>query len=60
MCPICKQHDGKPCLIEERKDGRLACACGQHSWPNAAALQETCRLTSLTVVGTVHTWTQGL
>jgi len=60
MCPICKQHDGKTCEVREREDGHLACACGRHSWPNAGALQETCRLMSLTVVGTVHTWTQGL
>jgi len=60
MCPICKTHDGKTCTIEERKDGHLACSCGRHSWPNGAALQETCRLMSLTVVRTVHTWTQGM
>ena len=58
MCPICKTHDGQPCTIVERPSGRLACSCGKHSWPNSAALQETCRTMSLTVVGTVHTWTQ--
>lgn len=60
MCPICKPHDGKGCPIEERKDGHFVCGCGLHSWPSAAALQESCRLASLTVVRTVHTWTQSL
>jgi len=60
MCPLCGEHDRKPCPIEERPDGRLACACGRHSWPNAAALQETYRRMSLTIVRTVHTWTQGM
>lgn len=58
MCPLCGSHDGKPCMIEEKPNGRLVCSCGRHSWPNAAALQETCRLQSLTLVRTVHTWTQ--
>jgi hypothetical protein len=60
MCPICKQHDGKPCRVEERKDGRLVCSCGKHSWPDSKALEESCRRASLTVARTVHTWTQGL
>jgi hypothetical protein len=59
MCPICREHDGKTCTISERPDGRLACACGRHSWPSTAALQETCRRMDLTIVRTVHTWTQG-
>jgi hypothetical protein len=58
MCPLCNAHDGKPCTIVEKPNGRLVCSCGRHSWPNAAALQETCRRQSLTVVRTVHTWTQ--
>ena len=62
MCPLCANQapDTHPCEIRERPDGHLACSCGRHSWPNAAALEETCRLLSLTIVGTVHTWTQGL
>ncbi len=58
MCPICREHDGKPCTIEEKPNGRLVCSCGRHSWPNAAALQETHRRTSLTIVRQVHDWTQ--
>ena len=60
MCPLCKEHDGEACEIRERPDGRLVCSCGRHSWPNSAALQETCRRVSLTIQRTVHTWTQGL
>ncbi|HEY3215670.1 MAG TPA: hypothetical protein VGK93_04195 [Candidatus Eisenbacteria bacterium] len=60
MCPLCKEHEGKPCEIRERPDGRLVCSCGRHSWPNSGALQETCRLASLTIERTPHTWTQGL
>jgi hypothetical protein len=47
MCPFCTNPD-KPCLVTERPDGRLACACGRHSWPNVAAFVETCRTLSLT------------
>jgi hypothetical protein len=60
MCPFCKEHDGKPCTIQERPDGRLACSCGRHAWPNAAALQESYRRASLTISRHVHTWTQGM
>jgi len=60
MCPICKSHDGKPCEIHERPDGHLMCSCGRHAWPNAAALQETARRASLTIVNTAHIWTQGM
>jgi len=60
MCPLCKAHDGKPCTLNEREDGRIACACGLHSWPSAAALDETCRRMSLTITGQVHNWTQSL
>ncbi|MBI1799491.1 MAG: hypothetical protein HYR73_07355 [Candidatus Eisenbacteria bacterium] len=58
MCPYCKSHDGKPCAVGEKPNGRLACACGRHSWPNSGAFLETCRLMSLTVTRTVHDWTQ--
>jgi hypothetical protein len=58
MCPLCKEHDGKICTLSEKPGGRIVCSCGRHSWPNARALEETCRLKSLTIVGTVHTWTQ--
>jgi hypothetical protein len=60
MCPICQAHDGKPCEIRERPDHRLVCSCGRHSWPDAAALQETYRRLSLTTVRTAHIWTQGM
>lgn len=56
MCPFCKD---KACKVEERPDGKLVCECGQHSWPNAAVYAEALRLKNLTVVKTVHTWTQG-
>ena len=55
MCPNCKD---KPCKMVEQPDGRLACECGRHSWPNAAVNGEACRKASLTVGKTVHTWTQ--
>jgi hypothetical protein len=55
MCPFCKD---KACPVVERPGGRIACACGRHSWPNQRAFEETCRRLSLTVVGTVHDWTQ--
>ena len=58
MCPLCKSHDGKPCTLAERPDGRITCSCGLHSWPNSGALEETCRLLSLTITGQIHTWTQ--
>lgn len=60
MCPLCKQQDRTDCPIQELEDGRVICACGKHSWPNVASYQETCRLQSLTVVRTVHAWTQSL
>ena len=60
MCPLCKQDDGSDCPVQERDDGRVICFCGKHSWPNTASFQETCRLKSLTIVRTVHAWTQSL
>jgi len=58
MCPICGNHDGKPCTVSEKPNGRLVCSCGKHAWPNAGAFQETCRRMSLTTVRTIHDWTQ--
>lgn len=55
MCPYCKDKD---CAVNELPSGRLQCACGKHSWPNSGAFLETCRRMSLTVVHTVHDWTQ--
>ena len=55
MCPFCKDQQ---CKIVEQPNGRLTCECGHHSWPNSAAYAEACRKASLTVVKTVHTWTQ--
>jgi hypothetical protein len=55
MCPYCKD---KECAVNELPNGRLQCACGKHSWPNSGAFLETCRRLSLTVVHTVHDWTQ--
>ena len=60
MCVLCKQQDRKDCPIEEHPDGRVTCSCGKHSWPSVASYQETCRLQSLTIVRTVHAWTQSL
>jgi hypothetical protein len=57
MCPFCTTPD-KPCPVSERPDGRLACACGRHSWPNAAAFLESCRRQSLTQTGMPHIYTQ--
>jgi len=59
MCPFCKEHDGKPCTVSELPNGRLIDSCGRHSWPNSGAFLESCRLASLTMTRTVHTWTQG-
>jgi hypothetical protein len=58
MCPYCKTHDGKPCPVSEKPNGRIVCACGLHSWPNSAVFLESCRLASLTITGQVHVWTQ--
>jgi hypothetical protein len=60
MCPLCKEHDGKPCTLSETQGGRIVCSCGRHAWPNARALEETCRRLSLTITGQVHDWTQSL
>lgn len=57
MCPFCTGRD-RPCRVVEKPNGRLACECGKHSWPNSGAFLETCRRQSLTIVRTVHTWTQ--
>ena len=58
MCPFCRTPDGAGCPVVEKPNGRLACACGKHSWPNAATYLESCRNASLTFTGRVHTWTQ--
>lgn len=58
MCPICGDHQGKPCEVNELPNGRLQCSCGSHSWPNSGTFLESCRRSSLTIVGTVHDWTQ--
>ena len=55
MCPNCKD---KPCNVLEQPDGKLVCECGKHSWPNAAVYAEALRRKNLTVVKTVHEWTQ--
>ena len=55
MCPFCKD---KPCKVVEQPDGRLACECGNHSWPNAGVYAESLRTANLTVVKAVHNWTQ--
>jgi len=53
MCPLCKN-----CEVKEQPDGRIACACGRHSWPNADDFRETCRRQSLTMARIFHDWTQ--
>jgi len=58
MCPLCDAHDHPSCRLQEQADGRIVCSCGVHSWPNAGALEETCRRLSLTITGQIHTWTQ--
>lgn len=58
MCPFCVKHDGKPCNVSEKPNGRIICDCGRHSWPNSGAFLESVRLQNLKVVGRVHTWTQ--
>lgn len=58
MCPFCKEHDGRSCTVSEKPSGRIVCACGRHSWPNAGAFLETVRLENLKITGRVHTWTQ--
>jgi hypothetical protein len=55
MCPLCKDRS---CAVKELPNGRLQCDCGRHSWPSSGAYLETCRRQSLTVVRTVHDWTQ--
>jgi hypothetical protein len=60
MCPLCKAHDGKPCLLSEQEDGRIVCGCGLHAWPSPAALDETVRRQNLTITGQLHNWTQSL
>jgi hypothetical protein len=59
MCPLCRDDDDQACLVTELPNGRLICACGRHSWPNSAALLETCRQQSLTITGMPQIWTQG-
>lgn len=58
MCPFCNNAD-KTCKVSELPNGRLVCECGLHAWPNSAVYAESCRRANLTVVRTVHTWTQG-
>jgi beta-glucosidase len=58
MCPFCKTPDGRGCEVLEQPSGRLACVCGRHSWPDSGSFLESCRRESLTVVRTVHDWTQ--
>jgi hypothetical protein len=55
MCPFCKDRS---CKVIEQPSGKLVCECGRHSWPNSGVYAEACRTNSLTVVKTVHTWTQ--
>lgn len=57
MCPLCKNES---CTVRELPNGKLVCSCGKHQWPNAAVYAEDCRKASLTVVRTVHNWTQSL
>ncbi len=58
-CPLC--NDAKrPCQVVEQPNGRLACECGKHQWPNSAVFAESLRRADLTVVKTVHDWTQSL
>jgi len=58
MCPFCKPHDGKPCMVSEKPNGRLMCDCGRHSWPNSGVFLETCRRASLTVTNNFFDYTQ--
>lgn len=55
MCFLCRDES---CKVSERPDGKLACACGKHSWPNAAVYAESLRTANLTIVKAVHNWTQ--
>ena len=55
MCPLCKDRQ---CKVLEQPSGKLVCECSRHSWPNSAIYAESCRLASLTIIRTVHTWTQ--
>lgn len=58
MCPYCKAQHHEECAVREKPNGRLACACGRHTWPNAGAFLESCRKASLTITGQIHVWTQ--
>jgi hypothetical protein len=58
MCPLCDEHDGQPCTVSEKPNGRIVCSCGKHSWPNAGVFLETMRQKDLKITGFVHTWTQ--
>ena len=40
MCPYCRDHEGKPCEVTEKPNGRLVCGCGRHSCPNSGAFLE--------------------
>lgn len=55
MCFLCRDES---CKVSERPDGKLACACGKHSWPNSAVYAESLRTANLTIVKAVHNWTQ--
>lgn len=59
-CPLCKKQDKRDCKVVEQPNGRLACECGKHQWPNSAVYAETLRRSNLTVVKAVHDWTQSL
>jgi hypothetical protein len=57
MCPVC-QAEGLSSEVTEQPSGRLVCSTGRHSWPDSGSFLESCRRASLTVVRTVHDWTQ--
>lgn len=59
MCPFCKK-EGRTCAVKEQPNGKIACECGAHSWPNMAVYAETMRRMNLTLVGTPQIWTQGM
>jgi hypothetical protein len=59
QCPDC-HADGRTCAVRETPDGKLACECGRHQWPNAGVYAEWLRRRNLTQVKAVHNWTQSL
>ena len=56
--PLLQGTRRQACQVIEKPDGRLACECGRHSWPNSGVLLETCRRQSLTITGYPQIWTQ--